>query len=188
MTRAKLTAILTLLILILTPIIVKAEELDPCWDGNCSYVVDASTNTTTIVRLSDAEIEARKNIPAPVPTPTPTEPIYDLVVVTEKQSFGTSGVVQDLQNVVQDLESRAKTANDNKYIEPCLYQTCVKIIADGLKQTEVEITYKDLRDRAEQRLLVSEQLNELALKARQVLSEIEVMSRQYLPLIEEANV
>lgn len=182
----KIYAILALLIIFLMPAVVKAEEIDPCWDGNCSYVVNASTNTTTIVRLSDAEIEARKNVPAPISSPVNTEPTYDLVVVTPKQSFGTNGTLEQLTNVVTQIEQEAKSANDNKYYESCLYTDCYKYVADGMKVEVKDLDIKDLKQRAIARIDNAERLTELAIKAREVLAEVEVMSKALLPLVEQA--
>ena len=186
----KIWAVLALTIVFLTPSIVKAEETDPCWDGNCSYNVNATTGKTTIIRLSDEEIAQRNSyVPPVVVTPNP-EPKYDLVVITPNQSFGTSGTIQQLTEVVVNLESQSKNANDSKYDEPCLYQDCVKYVADGTKGTVeiVDITYRELRNRFIDRLGSAEQLNELALKAREALSEIEVMSKSMLPLIELSQI
>lgn len=182
----KIWAVLALTIVFLTPTIVKAEEVDPCWDGNCSYNVNATTGQTTITRLSDAEIALRNSYVAPViPSPEPipsSEPTYNLVVITEEQSFGTSGTVQQLETVVQDLEQKAVSAEESKYDEPCLYTDCVKYVADGTKGTVevVDITYRELRNRQIERLANVERTQSLATQARKIFTEITTKAKEIL--------
>ena len=182
----KTWAVLSLMIVFATPTIVKAEEVDPCWDGNCSYNVNATTGQTTITRLSDDEIAQRQSyVPPVIPTPSP-EPTYDLVVITEQQSFGTSGTVQQLENVVQELEQKAVSAEENKYVEPCLLTDCKKYVADGTKQTVevVDITYRELRDRQITRIAQAETTRTLADKARKIFTDITTKAKELLEDIE----
>lgn len=200
----KALIVIALLILATMPSVVRAEELDPCFDGNCSYNVNATTGVTTITRLSDEEIALRQSyVPIEVPTPSPEpsiEPKYDLVVETPTQTFGTNGTIEQLTEVVTQLEEKAKSADEKKYDEPCLYTDCVKYVADGTKGTVevVDITYRELRDRYETRIVQANRAQELANKAKEVLSQIvnkakeifnqlEAITEDTLPLIQSGE-